>query len=161
MLGVDLLKIFVTLGTSKQDFSRLIKELDVYIGKNKCTDIVVQSNKCIYVPKNFKIINELSKKDYLNNLKNSDLIITHGGVGSIMDALKFEKKVIAFPRLAEFNEAVNNHQEQIVNLFAEKGYILTGEISNLKQIINKESNFEPKSISLNNKKFNDILFSKL
>ena len=110
--------IFVTVGTSKQDFSRLIREIDKLIDEKVINDeVVVQSNLCMYKPKNFVINSQLSKREYQLYLKKCDLIITHGGVGSIMDGLKNNKKVIAFPRLAKYSEAVYNHQVDIINEF--------------------------------------------
>ena len=47
----------------------------------------------------------------------SNIVITHGGTGAIIGALKKEKKVIAIPRLAKYGEHVDDHQIQIINEF--------------------------------------------
>ena len=52
------------------------------------------------------------------------LIITHGGAGSILTAIKKNKKVIAAARLKKYKEHTNDHQIQIVKEFAKDGYIL-------------------------------------
>ena len=54
----------------------------------------------------------------------ADYIITHGGVGTITDALKLGKKIIAVPRLSKYKEHVNDHQLQIIENFSEKGFIV-------------------------------------
>ena len=53
------------------------------------------------------------------------MIITHGGVGSILNALKNEKKVIAMPRLAKFKEHNDDHQVEICQKFDRDKYIIS------------------------------------
>ncbi len=52
------------------------------------------------------------------------MIITHGGTGAIVKALKAGKQTIAVPRLFKYNEHENDHQLQIVDFFSEGGFIL-------------------------------------
>lgn len=154
--------IFVTVGTSKQDFSRLIREIDKLIDEKVINDeVVVQSNLCMYKPKNFVINSQLSKREYQLYLKKCDLIITHGGVGSIMDGLKNNKKVIAFPRLAKYSEAVNDHQVEIINEFKKMNYILTGKISDLDKILIDVKSFVPNNYKSNNKLFNNLVLEEI
>ena len=154
--------IFVTVGTSKQDFSRLIREIDRLIDEKVINDeVVVQSNLCMYKPKNFVINSQLSKREYQLYLKKCDLIITHGGVGSIMDGLKNNKKVIAFPRLAKYSEAVNDHQVEIINEFKKMNYILTGKISDLDKILEYVKSFVPNTYKSNNKLFNNLVLEEI
>lgn len=154
--------IFVTVGTSKQDFSRLIREIDKLIDKKIINEeVVVQSNLCMYKPKNFVINSQLSKREYQLYLKKCDLIITHGGVGSIMDGLKNNKKVIAFPRLAKYSEAVNDHQVEIINEFKKMNYILTGKISDLDKILEDVKSFVPNTYKSNNKLFNNLVLEEI
>ena len=74
-----------------------------------------------YESKNMKIFELVSVEELENLIENADLIITHGGVGSITLSLKKGKKVIAIPRLHEYHEHVNDHQKVIVETFNEKG----------------------------------------
>ena len=53
------MKIFVTLGSSTQNFNRLLGKIDELIDENVIKDVVVQSNSTDYVPKNYKIKNHL------------------------------------------------------------------------------------------------------
>ena len=74
----------------------------------------------------------------------ADLIITHGGVGSIVSSIKLEKKVIAIPRLHQYQEHVNDHQKQIVESFSKKGYIIgINSVEELEEAINKANEFVP------------------
>ena len=99
----------------------------------------------------------LDKKQYNKYLKECSLIITHGGVGTILDGLKIKKTIIAFPRLTKYKEAVNDHQIQIVEAFNKKGYILTGEIKELKSLLEKAKIFKAPLYKSNKENFNDFI----
>ena len=45
------------------------------------------------------------------------MVITHGGTGVIIGAVKQGKKVIAVPRLASYGEHVDDHQVQLLREF--------------------------------------------
>ena len=64
-------------------------------------------------------------KEFNETIEKSDYIITHGGVGSIIDSLKKNKKVIAVPRLGKYNEHVNDHQVEIIESFNENNFSLS------------------------------------
>ena len=51
-------------------------------------------------------------------IKNSDLIITHGGYGSIKSALINNKRPIVVPRLKRYNEHIDNHQLELINYYS-------------------------------------------
>ena len=103
--------ILVMLGTQNNSFHRLLEEIDNLIDK-KIIDqkVIVQAGYTKYQSKNMQIVDFMSKEELEKLQEQADLIITHGGVGSIVSSLKKEKKVIAIPRLHEYNEHVNNHQ---------------------------------------------------
>ena len=74
----------------------------------------------------------------------ADLIITHGGVGSIISSLKKGKKIIAIPRLHKYKEHVNDHQKEIIEYFANKGYIMgLNSVDELKEAILNINDFTP------------------
>ena len=103
--------IFVVLGTQDKQFCRLIKEIEELkkdgIIKEK---IVIQAGCTKYKSKDIEILEYIPMTEFNKYIKNASYIITHGGVGSILDSLKYDKKVIAVPRLEKYNEHVNNHQ---------------------------------------------------
>ena len=92
-----------------------------------------------------QVFDLLDKDEFDEYIKKCDLLITHGGVGSILTGLKNNKKVIAAPRLAKYNEHMNDHQTQIVTNFSKMGYILAyNEGDNLAKIIGEIKTFKPK-----------------
>lgn len=126
--------IFVTVGSRDYQFDRLIKKVDEIVENGKISDSFFLQIGCSkYTPKNSKYVNFLDKEDFKNYQDMSDIIITHGGTGSIVSALKKKKQVIAVPRLKKYGEHIDNHQKQVTSALAEQGYLLeVNDISELK-----------------------------
>ena len=138
--------ILVMLGTQNNSFERLLKKMDELIEKKVIDEkVIVQSGYTNYESKNMRIFDLIPQEELERYQEQADLIITHGGVGSIVSSIKKEKKVIAVPRLHRYNEHVNDHQKQIVEAFDKKGYIIgIQRIDELKNAIIRAQDFEPK-----------------
>ncbi len=144
--------ILVLLGTQNNSFHRLLEEIEKNIKQGTIKeDVVVQAGYTKFESKNMKIF-DLIPREQLEQLQaQADLIITHGGVGSIITSIRKEKKVIAVPRIHEYGEHVNNHQIQIVENFNEQQYIIGIEkVEDLQQAIIKAKDFKPKKYEINN-----------
>ena len=117
--------IFVTVGTQDVPFDRLLKAVEKQIKNgNIKEEVIVQCGKTKFKSKNMKFINFLELEEFNKLIKKANLIICHGGVGSILDGLKNNKVVIACPRLAKYKEHNNDHQLEIINKFSNDGYII-------------------------------------
>ncbi len=116
--------IFITLGSQKFQFDRLLKKIDELIENKVIQDeVFAQIGYCTYIPKNFKSQQFLDRESFLKNMNKADLVMTHAGTGAIMSGLKAGKKVIAIPRLKKYGEHVDDHQVQIIEQFSEMGII--------------------------------------
>ncbi|MCF1633484.1 PssE/Cps14G family polysaccharide biosynthesis glycosyltransferase [Streptococcus gallolyticus] len=116
--------IFVTLGSQKFQFNRLLIELDRLVNLGIIKDeIFAQIGYSDYTPMHYKFSKFLDRDQFLTYVKSADLVITHGGTGAIVGALKHGKKVIAVPRLSEYGEHVDNHQLQIIEQFQQQNFI--------------------------------------
>ena len=151
--------IYVTLGTQNRDFSRPLKEIDRLIDKGIIKDeIYVQAGSTKYHSDKMNIFTEIANKDYIDYMKRCNLLITHGGIGSITDGLKYNKKIIVIPRLKKYDEHVNDHQLDIVNAFYNKGLIeKVIEMDELEDVIKNISNFKPANYVKDNKKMLKII----
>ena len=151
--------IFVTLGTQNNSFKRLLEEVEKNIEKGIIKEeVIVQSGYTKYQSDKMQIFDMMPKEVFDELQEKADLIITHGGVGSIISSIERGKKVIAIPRLHEFGEHVNNHQIEIVKDFSQKGYILGIEdVKNLEDAILKSKDFKPVKFERNNQKMLDII----
>ena len=138
--------ILVLLGTQNNSFVRLLSAIQDNIDKKIIRDkVIVQAGFTKFESRDMEIFS-LIDKDRLSELQDeADLIITHGGVGSIISSLKKGKKVIVVPRLKKYGEHVNNHQLQIARRFGEDGYVkYVINLKNLAKTISKLDKFEPK-----------------
>ena len=116
--------IFVTLGSQKFQFNRLLKAIDEQIAEGKITDcIFAQIGYSDYKPNNYKFKQFLDREEFVHMQEKATIVIAHGGTGAIVGALKNGKKVIAVPRLAKYGEHVDDHQLQIVRQFSELNLI--------------------------------------
>ncbi len=115
--------IFVILGTQKQSFKRLLKEIEnckILINE----EIIVQAGHTKYVSDKFKLVEFLEEDEFNNYIETAEFVISHGGVGSLFSAILKQKKVIAMPRLKKYAEHVDNHQIEICEKLADLGYIV-------------------------------------
>lgn len=138
--------IFVTLGSQKFQFNRLLIEIDKLIEDGKITEeVFAQTGYSDYKPKNYEYKNFLDREVFNEMMHKCEIVITHGGTGAIINALKSKKKVIAIPRLVKFGEHVDNHQIEIVKQFIEMNLIY----NNLELCYLKKSVSEIKNIKFN------------
>ena len=147
--------ILVTLGTQDKDFSRLLKAVEKQIKKGKIKDKVVAQIGTTKYESDLMETFDLIPADKFDRLMDEcDILITHGGVGSILAGLKNNKKVIAAARLSEYNEHVNDHQLQIIENFTNSGYILNlKDFDKLDKVLKKVEGFKPKKYKSNTENF--------
>lgn len=116
--------IFVTVGSQKFQFNRLLIEIDKLIEKKSIKEkVFAQIGVSEYIPKNYEYTDFTTQDEFSEKIDEANLIITHGGTGVIVNALKKGKKVIAIPRLSKYGEHVDDHQIQLIKEFEEMNFI--------------------------------------
>lgn len=176
--------IFVSLGTQDKPFNRIIdyvislkenlKELQsekiiIQLGQTK---LLKSDNERIKNLENITIYDMLKPEKMKDIIKDSDIIITHAGVGTIMECLEMDKEIIVVPRKVENLEHVNNHQEEIAFEMEKKGFLT--KVDKYEELENKiimllkdkytnedNKNMNKKKYISNNEKFNDNLIKYL
>ena len=145
--------ILITLGTQDKEFTRILKKVDELIDKKIIKEeVIVQAVYTKYKSKNMKIFDYVSKKKLESYIEQANFIITHAGVGTIFDALKKNKKIIAIPRLSKYKEHNNDHQLEIVEEFSKENFILpVYEMDELENALKKIKKFKPNKYVSNNK----------
>ncbi len=143
--------ILITLGTQDKTFERLLKAVDHEIEKKTINDkVIVQAGSTKYESKNMEILDLIPQEEFDELISKCDLLITHGGVGSILAGVTRGKKVIAVPRLAKYKEHVNDHQIQIVEKFSKDKYIMgLKDLNGLGKMIEKAKSFKPRKFISN------------
>lgn len=151
--------VFVTLGTQKYKFNRIIN----YINNSNLNDVIIQCGhtKCECNLKIIKCIPFIKKDDMDNYIKDADFIISHGGI-TIMEMLKLGKKVLVVPRERRYKEHINDHQFALCSKLEKEGYLLVAKNEDeFIDKINKIKKFKPKKYFSKEKEFynnlNDII----
>lgn len=142
--------ILVTLGTQDKEFKRLLDIIEDAIENDIIKEeVVVQAGSTKYDSKNMKIFDVIPMNEFDKLMKKCDILITHGGVGSIITGLKNNKKIIAMARLKIYKESANDHQLQIIDNFSKEGYLLKLDNNNLAEVLNEAKRFKPKKFISN------------
>lgn len=117
--------VFVTLGTDRYPFSRLLSLLaPLAVGH----DVIVQHGT---TPPSHRIqatwLQYVSYEDQVELLTQADSVICHGGVGTIMTALASGHRPLVVARRKQHGEHVDDHQLQIVREFAARNLVIECE----------------------------------
>ncbi len=121
--------IFVTVGTGS--FDKLIMEMDK-IAENTHKQVICQIGNGKYIPKNCKWFRY--KNNIMDYIQKAELIVSHGGAGTIFNALKLNKKIIGINN----PDVAGNHQSEILNeLSKNKNLIWCVRLEDLKDNINQ------------------------
>ena len=180
--------IFVSLGTQDKPFNRIIdyvlslkeevKELEeledtkivFQIGQTKLSE--EEKNKIIKLNNNRKnkeditVFSMLKPEEMKKYIIDSSFVITHAGVGTIMECVENNKEIVVLPRKEKYAEHVNNHQEEIASEMEKNGLLKKVDTyDKLKEvvieIIRNRNNKKENIYVSNNEKFNDKLIEYL
>lgn len=133
--------ILVLCGTQKQDFSRMIKEVEKLAGDY---EVIVQAGHSQYRSDQMKIFDFISQEKLEGLYQKAAYIITHAGAGSMFQAIKSAKKTIAFPRLQKYGEHVDDHQLQLAEKLHSMGYLLVFHDGNdMQHVFHQMHGFKP------------------
>jgi UDP-N-acetylglucosamine transferase subunit ALG13 len=101
--------ILVTTGTNGAPFDRLLQEVD-RIGDEP---LVVQHGPSALRLAHATCFDYVPFPDLVALVRDARVVVTHGGVGSILISLTNGKHPLVVPRLARFGEAVDDHQLEL------------------------------------------------
>ena len=143
--------ILVLLGTQNNSFHRLLEEVEKNIENGTIKEeVIAQKGYTKFESNKIKLFDEVPLEEMKKLINQANIIITHGGVGSIITAITKGKKVIAVPRLKKYKEHVNDHQTEIVEAFNREGYIIgIQDVSELEDALKRIKEFTPKKYEKN------------
>lgn len=124
--------IFVTVGNHDQGFDRLIKKMDEVAGKID-EKVIMQIGHTNCKPVNAEYFSFVDRFEEIVRLnRDSRVVVSHAGAGSIVTALKQKTQVIIVPRLNKYNEHMNDHQLEIAHAMSDnKNVIVVYDIESL------------------------------
>ena len=106
--------IFVTVG-GQLPFDRLVHTVDQWAMNKGREDVFAQIGDSQRPPGHIQWERFLSPTEFQAKARESDIMIAHAGMGSILTALELGKPIVVMPRRAHLREHRNDHQWATVN----------------------------------------------
>ena len=126
--------IFVTVGPHEQQFNRLIKAIDSLKSNGAIEEpVFIQTGYSTYEPVHCEHTKFVSFNAMKEHMKDADVVITHGGPSSFIEAMAAGKVPVVVPRRGDLDEHVNDHQIDFVRIVAERhgGIVPVFDVANL------------------------------
>lgn len=113
--------IFVTVGTMHLDFARLIRAMDA-IATRMGERVVMQTGLATTTPAHCEHFAFRPREDIARLIAEARVVVTHAGIGSVIDVLTAKKPLIVVPRLRRFGEHNNDHQLDLARAVERRGW---------------------------------------
>ena len=143
------MQVFVSVGTHPQQFDRLLKKLDELVGNGALkASVFAQTGNSTYQPKNFAFEKFVGETKYNSVLGKAEIVVSHGGAGTIINSLRSGKKLVVVPRLKKFGEHTNDHQLDLAKALEKQRKCLA--VYNMKELgttLAKARSFKPRIAS--------------
>lgn len=115
--------LLVTVGATLP-FDRMVASVLELAGRGEIPErIMIQTGVGGLTDPSFECHETLPLDDLLGRLRKADIVVCHGGTGSLITALREGCRVVAMPRLFERGEHYDDHQAEITGAFAARGLI--------------------------------------
>jgi len=141
----EVVLIFLTVGTWRKGFDRLVKAVDELVGGGVIIDeVIAQIGYGSYKPNYLKTIDFCSPDEFEHLISRAKVLISHAGVGTMALAIKRRKPVIVVPRKVSLGEVDNDHQFTTARHLEAEGKILVAyEVSELPAKLEQAKTFVP------------------
>jgi UDP-N-acetylglucosamine transferase subunit ALG13 len=108
--------ILLTVGT-QLPFDRLVELVDRLAIKHQI-QVKAQIGKSGYQSRQMEIQSFFTPDEMERAFKEASVVISHAGMGSIINCLRFKKPMIIYPRMAKYGEHRNDHQLDTLESFS-------------------------------------------
>jgi UDP-N-acetylglucosamine--N-acetylmuramyl-(pentapeptide) pyrophosphoryl-undecaprenol N-acetylglucosamine transferase len=116
--------LFVTVGVTLP-FDRMINMVaELKADGHIPEDVIAQTGVGGIMPKGVEAFETLSFDRIKSLLHDADIVVCHGGTGSVITALREGCRTIVVPRAFAKSEHYDDHQEEITNAFAARGLVI-------------------------------------
>ena len=105
--------IFVTVG-SMVPFDRLIRMMDGWSRAHPEAKVHAQIGKGEYVPQSMSWTRKVSPAEFESCVENSQIIVSHAGMGTVITAMQLGRPLVLVPRIAANGEHTTEHQRDTV-----------------------------------------------
>jgi UDP-N-acetylglucosamine transferase subunit ALG13 len=92
------------------------------VASNINEEVIMQIGPIPYEPRHTEYFRNVSYQESLSYFQKASLIVGHCGIGTILNALKFQKPVIVVPRRIKYGELNrDDHQMEIAKVLEDRG----------------------------------------
>ena len=137
--------ILVTVGTLLP-FDRLVREIDRLAGTGFFAgeDVFVQKGIGGYEPKHVRWTPSLERAEFRRIVSECRAIVSHAGMGTIIQGLNLGKPMLVVPRLRRLRENLNDHQVATAKQFEADGQVLAAyDMGELRRKLDALASFRP------------------
>jgi UDP-N-acetylglucosamine transferase subunit ALG13 len=112
--------IFVTIGTA-EPFDRLLRAVGEV---DTDEEIVVQAGPSTARPEGPTYVDYLPYAELVEKVRNSRVVVSHAGVGTILTVLAQGKRPVVVARQKRYGEAIDDHQDELARRLADEGLVV-------------------------------------
>ena len=123
------MNVFLTVG-SQLPMDRLVGAVEKVITHKSYISCIAPVGESKLELERMVAFNTLSEDKFIEYAKNSDLLISHAGMGNILLAEELQKPILVLARSAKFDESVNDHQKDTLLGLSSKHFIFQMESEN-------------------------------
>ncbi len=117
-------RVLMSVGTDLHPFDRAIDWFDTWVEKPRAQKIDALVQRGYSKPGTAPSVEYFAYNDLVRELEEADVVITHGGPGSIVECRRAGKLPIVIPRDPTLGEHIDNHQQLFCERMAAAGQIL-------------------------------------
>lgn len=113
--------VFASVGNGSQPFRRFADILRQALELSGNPPCLFQCGHTEVPPiPNCRIVPFFTREEFSMHLDAASHVFLHGGAGSLFMTLRAGKRPAVMPRRCEYNEIIDNHQLQLVEIFGEQ-----------------------------------------
>ena len=141
--------IFVTVGTERFPFNRLIRVVDEAAAHVDGEAIFVQLGHSTYLPKRCQWARFLTYQELIGQLQQARVVVSHAGAGMLVLCARWGKVPIVIPRRRRFGEHLDDHQMELATRMARSGFVLLAEpLEELVPLLRRDGQRHPQTDGL-------------
>lgn len=115
--------LFATVGATLP-FDRLVESIAILKARGEIPErVFVQTGLGGVKPEGLEVVETLPFDEMIAMQRKADIVVCHGGTGSLITALREGCRIVAMPRLVSQAEHYDDHQEEITSAFEGRGLV--------------------------------------
>jgi len=124
--------IYVTIGTHPVPFDRLIAAMEAF-ARTTSEEVIIQAGMSEIPFQYARHLTFVSWDESRRYIESARVVVSHAGVGTLIDAISVNARIIVWPRLASYGEAANDHQMEIAHVLSEQKRVIM--VNNAEELV--------------------------